>query len=151
DSIRAAVWPRLTGAYELMRQTPAPPTAAGAASAASAAASSAPAAAVAKKVGPGVYESYGGMHSNEQDTIQRDIARTFPHHVLFRDINPAGDPAGIGAGIGGSGGGDGSSNSSKVDDAEGKNSIGRSALYHVLKAYSIHDSQVGYCQGMGFP
>ena len=26
----------------------------------------------------------------------------------------------------------------------------QTALYNALKAYSIYDSKVGYCQGMGF-
>lgn len=30
------------------------------------------------------------------------------------------------------------------------NANGMEALYNVLKAYSIHDPEVGYCQGMGF-
>jgi len=148
DSMRAAVWPRFTGAWDLMRTVP-PASANG----------------VPPKTGPGVYERYAGMYSAEQDTIQRDIARTFPNHVLFRDRDPGADEAGVGANIasssngsarlpaGAAQGGVGSAGQgrAKGDDLEGKNSFGRSALYNVLKAYSLHDPQVGYCQGMGFP
>lgn len=126
DSMRAAVWPRFTGAWELMRQAPAASSVSGGAP---------------PKTGPGVYQRYAGMYSKEQDTIQRDIARTFPNHVLFRDSNPDNESSRSGAGQA----------KSKADDLEGKGSSGRSALYNVLKAYSLHDEQVGYCQGMGFP
>lgn len=122
DSMRAAVWPRFTGAWDLMRQAPAASSASGG---------------PAPKTGPGVYQRYAGMYSKEQDTIQRDIARTFPNHVLFRDSNPDNDSSRSGAGQA----------KSKAEDLEGKGSSGRSALYNVLKAYSLHDEQVGYCQG----
>lgn len=46
----------------------------------------------------------------------RDIDRTFPRHVMFRE-----------------------------DDSEGQRRLRR-----VLHAYSRHDPEVGYCQGMGF-
>jgi hypothetical protein len=153
DSMRAAVWPRFTGAWDLMR-TPVP----------------APADGSLPRSGPGVYARYAGMYSKEQDTIQRDIARTFPNHVLFRDRDPFGmaDESGNGGNIaaqaqaaaaassgdasprpaGAAGGGVGSAGQgrAKGEDLEGKNSMGRSALYNVLKAYSVHDPQVGYCQ-----
>lgn len=131
DSMRAAVWPRLAGALELMK--------------APASSSSSPAAA---KTGPGVYARYAHLPSKEQDTIARDIARTFPHHVLFRDQNPSGDPAGIGEGIGIGSAGQGKA---KGEEREEQSSQGRNSLFNVLKAYSLHDEQTGYCQGMGFP
>eukprot|EP00467_Chlorarachnion_reptans_P026024 CAMPEP_0114489626 /NCGR_PEP_ID=MMETSP0109-20121206/1994_1 /TAXON_ID=29199 /ORGANISM="Chlorarachnion reptans, Strain CCCM449" /LENGTH=431 /DNA_ID=CAMNT_0001666159 /DNA_START=146 /DNA_END=1441 /DNA_ORIENTATION=- len=52
---------------------------------------------------------WGGM-------IQRDVDRTFPKHVLFRD----------------------------------RQGLGQTSLFNVLKAYSMYDKNVGYCQGMGF-
>lgn len=48
--------------------------------------------------------------------IIRDIHRTFPKHVLFRD----------------------------------RNSLGQGQLFNVLRAYSVFNPEVGYCQGMGF-
>mmetsp|Transcript_17509 Transcript_17509/g.31432 ORF Transcript_17509/g.31432 Transcript_17509/m.31432 type:complete len:602 (+) Transcript_17509:168-1973(+) len=51
-----------------------------------------------------------------EDYIRRDINRTFPKHVLFRD----------------------------------RQGLGQTSLFNVLKAYSLHDKNVGYCQGMGF-
>jgi len=54
--------------------------------------------------------------SKWDDTIRRDIHRTFPKNVFFRD----------------------------------KNGMGQKALYTVLRAYSVYDRKLGYCQGMGF-
>lgn len=31
-----------------------------------------------------------------------------------------------------------------------KNGPGQESLFHVMKAYSVHDREVGYCQGIGF-
>jgi hypothetical protein len=146
DSLRAAVWPRLTGADKLVKDH------------------------------PDTYESYRNKWSKDQDTIQRDIARTFPNHILFRDDHPELDEAGVGANIapreksksdaskpsssaGGAAAAGAGAGSSVVpasgdrnegryadrEDFEGRGSTGRSALYHVLKAYSLHDEQVG-CQ-----
>ncbi|CAG9324962.1 unnamed protein product [Blepharisma stoltei] len=49
------------------------------------------------------------------EDIMRDIDRTFPEHILFREGN-----------------------------------LGQPALIRTLKAYSVHDPELGYCQGMGF-
>lgn len=51
-----------------------------------------------------------------EDTIARDINRTYPKHHLFT----------------------------------ANNALGQSALANVLSAYSLHDPDVGYCQGMAF-
>merc|ERR1712217_905054 len=48
--------------------------------------------------------------------IIRDINRTFPKHVLYRDAH----------------------------------GLGQQQLLNVLRAYSVFNSEVGYCQGMGF-
>eukprot|EP00931_Biecheleriopsis_adriatica_P080713 TRINITY_DN54058_c0_g1_i1.p1 TRINITY_DN54058_c0_g1~~TRINITY_DN54058_c0_g1_i1.p1 ORF type:complete len:349 (+),score=74.37 TRINITY_DN54058_c0_g1_i1:140-1048(+) len=48
--------------------------------------------------------------------IMRDINRTFPKHVLYRD----------------------------------KQGLGQHQLLNVLRAYSVFNPEVGYCQGMGF-
>jgi len=64
----------------------------------------------------GLYENILLYESKHEDQISKDINRTFPKHVLFRD----------------------------------KGGKGQNALYNVLKAYSIYDQDVGYCQGMGF-
>lgn len=31
-----------------------------------------------------------------------------------------------------------------------KDGLGQEALFNVMKAYSLHDREVGYCQGSGF-
>lgn len=100
DSLRGNVWPRLTGAIDAMN-----------------------------KAKPGTYRTYLAQECELDDVIGRDIARTFPHHLLFRDEH-------------GSSGGDG-------EEKQGQSS-GRQSLYNVLKAYANFDKQVGYCQGMGF-
>mmetsp|Transcript_28489 Transcript_28489/g.39344 ORF Transcript_28489/g.39344 Transcript_28489/m.39344 type:complete len:608 (-) Transcript_28489:203-2026(-) len=72
---------------------------------------------VLEKKNPGVYRSlllsgdspWSGM-------IKRDVDRTFPKHVMFRD----------------------------------RQGLGQTSLFNVLKAYSLYDENVGYCQGMGF-
>ena len=100
DSLRATVWPRFTGALEAMKAAP-----------------------------PGLYRQKLAEDCELADVISRDIARTFPNHLMFRDEL-------------GSSGGDG-------EEVSGS-SKGRQSLYNVLKAYANYDKQVGYCQGMGF-
>ena len=56
------------------------------------------------------------VRETREETISRDVGRTFPKHQQFRD----------------SGG------------------LGQRSLYHVLRAYSVLDPKVGYCQGMGY-
>merc|ERR1712194_531417 len=48
--------------------------------------------------------------------IKKDMNRTFPKHVLYRD----------------------------------KQGLGQRQLLNVLRAYSVFNAEVGYCQGMGF-
>uniref|UniRef100_K3WL35 Rab-GAP TBC domain-containing protein n=1 Tax=Globisporangium ultimum (strain ATCC 200006 / CBS 805.95 / DAOM BR144) TaxID=431595 RepID=K3WL35_GLOUD len=66
---------------------------------------------------PGVYHEFlQSKHAPCEETIARDIGRTFPKHYLFNE----------------------------------RTSLGQCALMNVLKVYSLHDPEVGYCQGMGF-
>ena len=51
-----------------------------------------------------------------EDQIIKDLNRTFPKQLLFRD----------------------------------RNGLGQNSLFHVLKAYSVFDHTLGYCQGMGY-
>merc|ERR1719235_1049723 len=51
-----------------------------------------------------------------ESDIVRDINRTFPKHVLYRD----------------------------------RQGLGQQQLLNVLRAYSVFNPEVGYCQGMGF-
>jgi hypothetical protein len=32
----------------------------------------------------------------------------------------------------------------------GKDSVGQTSLHQLLRAYSVYDTEVGYCQGMGY-
>jgi ecotropic viral integration site 5 protein len=59
------------------------------------------------------------VHSTESKmelAIEKDIYRTFPYHIFYRD----------------------------------RYGMGQVSLFNVLKAYSVYDPEVGYCQGMGF-
>ncbi|KAG9416610.1 Rab GTPase-activating protein 1 [Aphanomyces cochlioides] len=87
DAIRGIAWPHLAGSSLMMKNN------------------------------PGMYRDLVATTQVPcEDTILRDIGRTFPKHHLFKDST----------------------------------SIGQSALLNVLKAYSVYDPNVGYCQGMGF-
>ncbi|OQR99208.1 hypothetical protein ACHHYP_07166 [Achlya hypogyna] len=87
EALRGLAWPHLTGASALMRNH------------------------------PGMYRDLlATPHIPCEETISRDIGRTFPKHHLFKDAQ----------------------------------SIGQGALSNILKAYSVYDPDVGYCQGMGF-
>ena len=77
---------------------------------------------------PGVYHEYITTEKDKtpyMDTILRDIGRTFPKHHMFVRYGKSG----------------------KNDI---NTSYGQGALSNVLKAYSLHDPTVGYCQGMAF-
>eukprot|EP00918_Siedleckia_nematoides_P035464 GHVU01077045.1.p1 GENE.GHVU01077045.1~~GHVU01077045.1.p1 ORF type:complete len:255 (+),score=34.02 GHVU01077045.1:105-869(+) len=55
-------------------------------------------------------------HAPSEGDVLRDVSRTFPKHIMFRD----------------------------------KACIGQRSLLNVLRAYSVLNPEVGYCQGMGF-
>lgn len=87
EAVRSRIWRRMTDACMMMKNN------------------------------PGVYHKYLAEPSIPcQESILRDVGRTFPKHLLFVR----------------------------------EDSLGQSALTNVLSAYSLHDPQVGYCQGMGF-
>ncbi|KAI8901549.1 rab-GTPase-TBC domain-containing protein [Globomyces pollinis-pini] len=54
--------------------------------------------------------------SRHEKIIQRDLARTFPKHEYFKEVNGP----------------------------------GQTALFNILKAYSLYDKEIGYCQGLPF-
>ena len=94
-----------------------------------------------------------------QETIERDIHRTYPRHNMFHEdvvsedeeddimLNALSDDevGSILAEI---------DSSQKCDDVVHKNfryaKGGQAALRRVLRAYSVYDRDVGYCQGMNF-
>ncbi|RLO13067.1 hypothetical protein DYB28_004549 [Aphanomyces astaci] len=87
DAIRGIAWPHLAGSSLMMKNNPC------------------------------MYRDLlATPHAPCEDTISRDIGRTFPKHHLFKDAT----------------------------------SLGQGALMNVLRAYSVYDPNVGYCQGMGF-
>lgn len=66
---------------------------------------------------PGVFEAMqAGVDVEIETAIMRDLSRTFPNHVFYRE----------------------------------RQGPGQLGLYHILRAYSVYDSKVGYVQGMGF-
>ena len=66
------------------------------------------------------YSALMKLPSPHEKAIMRDLTRTFPHHEYFRD-----------SGAPGSG-------------------TGQENLFNVVKAYSLYDEEVGYCQGLQF-
>jgi hypothetical protein len=66
--------------------------------------------------GPDAYADAAQAYSPDAEQIERDITRTFPGHVLFRE----------------------------------RQGPGQQQLFKVLKAYSIYNPRIGYCQGMAF-
>lgn len=65
---------------------------------------------------PTLFQDLLGRESAFEEQINKDINRTFPKHIFFREAG----------------------------------GMGQKALYNTLKAYSIYNPMVGYCQGMGF-
>jgi hypothetical protein len=106
---------------------------------------------------------------NLQDTIERDIHRTFPRHLLFyeesntlevveeepplqldlcgtTEISSMIRELELGQQQCDAASEDAMSNSDLVLSAQG----GQASLRRVLKAYSLYDREIGYCQGMNF-
>lgn len=86
DCLRGTVWPKLAGSD------------------------------CAAQEAPGRYQECLTLPAPMEEIIFRDINRTFPTHVFFRELD----------------------------------GMGQRQLMNVLKAYSVHNPEVGYCQGMGF-
>jgi hypothetical protein len=95
-----------------------------------------------------------------QETIERDIHRTFPRHSMFHDFDTDQEESKKGI-CGTSGISDmiheldfgrdlndrgRDLNAQKVINAKG----GQASLRRVLKAYSLYDEEIGYCQGMNY-
>ena len=71
------------------------------------------------------------------DGIERDLKRTFPMHTLFQEPH-LDDTTQV-------------NEDETVESSQPKKeAYGMRALRSVLKAYSIYDKEIGYCQGMNF-
>lgn len=68
-----------------------------------------------------IYSDLLKQTSPHEKAIIRDLSRTFPNHEYFKEIN---DTPGAGT--------------------------GQENLFNVVKAYSLYDEEVGYCQGLQF-
>lgn len=99
DSLRGTVWPKLTEADKAMQRN------------------------------SKLYDTYLAQQSVMDDVIMRDIHRTFPSNIFFKDTY---------------------SEDTHNDSIILRGKQGKTSLYNVLRAYSNYDRTVGYCQGMGF-
>ena len=75
------------------------------------------------------YQELLKQYSINQHSILLDLGRTFPNHANFKYQTST-------------------ENESKMGTV--KYGLGQLALFNVLKAYSIMDNEVGYCQGLSF-
>lgn len=105
---------------------------------------------------PGLYERYASSKKSPskalqtvQETIEKDIHRTFPRHSLFYDDGNESEAEFASSPVYGSPL-DTLDRINPYDDPEREIVEGQASLRRVLKAYSLHDPDVGYCQGMNF-
>ena len=113
--------------------------------------------------GTGQTVSHSKSFQSLQDTIERDIHRTFPRHSLFSETSEevncrkeetkesamglcGTDLGAMLRDLEGEDGNDGKYSAQFIVEAKG----GQASLRRVLKAYSLYDQGVGYCQGMNF-
>lgn len=108
DSLRGRFWPLFCGATEMMND----------------------------EKNKGVYQSLVSQRADTTTEVQlrKDITRTFPKHVQFKNVSNVTKGSGNG----------------KEENGE-QYSTGQMSLFRVLKAFALRHPQIGYCQGMGSP
>ena len=108
---------------------------------------------------PGLYERYASSRKSPnkalqtvQETIEKDIHRTFPRHSMFYDDGNDSEAGLAISPVYGLPFDDtlDRMNQDEEEDTERDIVEGQASLRRVLKAYSLHDPEVGYCQGMNF-
>lgn len=93
---------------------------------------------------PGLYQEYldksnrGDMSENDAELIERDLHRTFPDNIRFK---PEQDPVAT-------------SSEGSINTHNGQPATHETPLLHslrrVLRAFSIHNPRIGYCQSLNF-
>ncbi|KAI9873164.1 MAG: hypothetical protein M1830_000754, partial [Pleopsidium flavum] len=93
---------------------------------------------------PGLYQGLvekskrGEMNENDAELIERDLHRTFPDNLIFKpDSTPSDDHPKE------------SKDSHEYQSTEPETPILKS-LRRLLRAFSIHDPRIGYCQSLNF-
>ena len=74
--------------------------------------------------------------AEDEQQIQKDIHRTFPKHIFFREQGGMGCVPMV---------------TMAMQQYDASDLLcSQTALFNTLKAYAVYDKKVGYCQGMGF-
>mmetsp|Transcript_25183 Transcript_25183/g.45375 ORF Transcript_25183/g.45375 Transcript_25183/m.45375 type:complete len:398 (-) Transcript_25183:1177-2370(-) len=100
----------------------------------------------------------GGKHRTVNGQIEKDLKRTFPHHRMMRDLSGSENASTDFKSCRD----DGQDDDNEVHDdsmdilrqmsrmSNAREGYGKQSLRRILRAYSVFDTEVGYCQGINF-